>query len=78
MCVAVGKPSPTTEDMSKCFVVLIIVSSLMTVSLIINVCLTVCLLRVKGTSTCVKGDSLCLDYFYITLISLYAFAFLIN
>ena len=72
MCVAVEGPFlPTTEDMSTCFVALIIVSSLMTVSLVTIIGLTVCLLRVKGKSTCIKGDILCRLLPDSTLISFY-------
>jgi len=45
-----------TSNCSKCFLALIILSSLLTVSLFTIIGLTVGILRIKGKSSCMKGN----------------------
>jgi len=60
-----------TEECSKYYPALIILSSLLTVSLFTNIGLTVGVLRIKGKSSCMKGMTLLIiDYVCVLILGL--------
>jgi len=57
VCVDTEKSKSTTEENSKCFIALIVMFSLLSISVFTNIGLTVGVLRIKGKSSCMKGNS---------------------
>ena len=55
VCINTEESASMTEECSKYYLALIILSSLLTVSLFTNVGLTVGVLRIKGKLSCMKG-----------------------
>ena len=55
----------TKGENGKHFTVLITLSSLLAISLLINIVLTVTLLRVKGKSSCMKGNRIKCNYNFL-------------
>jgi len=73
VCVNAAKlhASTTEENSNKSFIALIILSSLLTVSVFTIIGLTVGILRIKGKSSCVKGNGFnrCIALYHFLLIT---------